>query len=86
MTTYEIRLKTGDRKGSGTDANEEIVLLDGSGRQTKPAFLDNWLRNDFKANKFDVFTINDDTYIYLYSYRNRDTKRSGRVVLGMLKR
>lgn len=63
MTTYEIKVKTGDRLGAGTDANVEIVLLDGSGRKTKPAFLDNWLRNDFEARQLDVFTIKDDTDI-----------------------
>lgn len=64
MTTYEIKVKTGDRMGAGTDANVEIVLLDGSGKQTKPAILDNWFRNDFEANQLDVFTIKDDTDIH----------------------
>ena len=63
MTTYEIKVKTGDRLGAGTDAKVEIVLLDGSGRQTKPAYLDNWFRNDFEARQLDVFTIKDDTDI-----------------------
>lgn len=63
MATYEIRVKTGDRIGAGTDATVEIVLLDGSGRQTKPAKLDNWFRNDFETNQLDVFTIKDATDI-----------------------
>nr|XP_011425972.2 allene oxide synthase-lipoxygenase protein isoform X1 [Crassostrea gigas]XP_019922364.2 allene oxide synthase-lipoxygenase protein isoform X1 [Crassostrea gigas] len=63
MTTYEIKVKTGDRFGAGTDANVEIVLLDGSGKQTKPANLDNWFRNDFERNQLDVFKIKDDTDI-----------------------
>lgn len=63
MTTYEIKVKTGDRFGAGTDANVEIVLLDGSKKQTKPAYLDNWFRNDFERNQLDVFTIVDETDI-----------------------
>ncbi|XP_056021362.1 allene oxide synthase-lipoxygenase protein-like [Ostrea edulis] len=63
MTTYDIKVKTGDRAGAGTDANTQIVLLDNSGKKTKPATLDNWFRNDFERNQIDVFTIIDDTDI-----------------------
>jgi hypothetical protein len=63
MTTYEIKVLTGDRAGAGTDSNTQIILLDGSGKKTKPATLDNWFRNDFERNQTDVFTINDETDI-----------------------
>uniref|UniRef100_A0A8W8HT92 Allene oxide synthase-lipoxygenase protein n=1 Tax=Magallana gigas TaxID=29159 RepID=A0A8W8HT92_MAGGI len=63
MTTYEIKIKTGDRLGSGTNANIEIVLFDGSGKHTKPAKLDNLFRDDFERGHLDVFTIKDETDI-----------------------
>lgn len=63
MTTYKIKTKTGDRLGTGTNANIEIVLFDGSGKHTKPAKLDNWFGDDFKRGNVDVFTIKDDTDI-----------------------
>ncbi|XP_061173092.1 polyunsaturated fatty acid 5-lipoxygenase-like [Saccostrea echinata] len=59
MTTYEVRVKTGDKLGAGTDANTEIVLLGSSGKQTEPAILDNWFKNDFERGNTDVFTIQD---------------------------
>lgn len=63
MTTYKIKTKTGDRLGTGTNANIEIVLFDGSGKHTKPAKLDNWFGDDFERGNVDVFTIKDDTDI-----------------------
>ncbi|XP_062589056.1 polyunsaturated fatty acid 5-lipoxygenase-like [Saccostrea cucullata] len=63
MTSYEIKVKTGDRLGAGTDANVEIVLLGSCGKKTKSANLDCWYRNDFERGKTDVFTIKDKTDI-----------------------
>uniref|UniRef100_A0A8W8HN90 Allene oxide synthase-lipoxygenase protein n=1 Tax=Magallana gigas TaxID=29159 RepID=A0A8W8HN90_MAGGI len=63
MTTYKIKIKTGDRLGAGTNANVEIVLFDGSGKHTKPAKLDNWFGDDFERGHVDVFTIKDDTNV-----------------------
>ncbi|XP_061182686.1 polyunsaturated fatty acid 5-lipoxygenase-like [Saccostrea echinata] len=63
MVTYEIKVKTGDVQGAGTDANVEIVLLGSSGKQTQSATLDNRFRNDFERCRTDVFTIKDKTDI-----------------------
>ncbi|XP_056021366.1 polyunsaturated fatty acid 5-lipoxygenase-like [Ostrea edulis] len=63
MTTYEVKVKTGDKKGAGTDANVHIILLDGSGKQTKPAVLNNRFKDDFERGKIDVFTFLDQTDI-----------------------
>ncbi|XP_061182688.1 polyunsaturated fatty acid 5-lipoxygenase-like [Saccostrea echinata] len=63
MVTYEIKVKTGDVLGAGTDANVEIVLLGSSGKQTQSATLDNRFRNDFERCRTDVFTIKDKTDI-----------------------
>ncbi|XP_062567276.1 polyunsaturated fatty acid 5-lipoxygenase-like, partial [Saccostrea cucullata] len=63
MTSYQIKVKTGDRLGSGTDANIEIVLLGSCGKQTESANLDCWFRDDFERCKTDVITIHDKTNI-----------------------
>lgn len=63
MTPYEVKIKTGDKKGAGTDANVTLVLLGNDGKVTKPAALANWLWNDFERGQLDVFGIQDDTDI-----------------------
>ena len=63
MSTYEVKIKTGDKKGAGTDAKVTLVLLGGDGKVTKPLALDNWLWNDFERGQLDVFGIQDDTDI-----------------------
>lgn len=63
MVTYEVKIKTGDKKRAGTDANVTLVLLGGDGKVTKPLALDNWLWNDFERGQLDVFTCQDDADI-----------------------
>lgn len=63
MPYYEVRVTTGDKAGAGTDCNCDIVLLGTKGEHTKPAKLDNWLRNDLERAQVDVFKFKDDVYI-----------------------
>jgi arachidonate 5-lipoxygenase len=63
MVSYEVVVKTGDKKGAGTDANVQIVLIGASGQQTKPAFLNHVFTNNFERGQLDVFNIEDETDI-----------------------
>lgn len=56
---YKVVVKTGDKKRAGTDANVKIILHDSKGQQTKPAKLDNFLRDDFERGQRDKFTVKD---------------------------
>ncbi|XP_070554731.1 polyunsaturated fatty acid 5-lipoxygenase-like [Ptychodera flava] len=54
---YHVYVRTGDLKGSGTDANVYIVLHNESGEKSDVIRLDNVWRNDFErgcTDKFDV--------------------------------
>ena len=58
---YKIKVKTGDRKRAGTDANVQIILHDCAGNATKESKLDNFLRDDFERGRTDKFTVKDKT-------------------------
>lgn len=63
MISYEVNVKTGDKKGAGTDANVQIVLTGASGQQTKSAFLNHVFTNNFERGQVDVFTFEDEADI-----------------------
>ncbi|OWF44214.1 Allene oxide synthase-lipoxygenase protein [Mizuhopecten yessoensis] len=52
---YQIGVKTGDRKGAGTDANVTVVLHNDDGQSTGQLHLDKFLKNDFEKGKKDCF-------------------------------
>ncbi|XP_071988971.1 lipoxygenase homology domain-containing protein 1 isoform X1 [Engystomops pustulosus] len=57
-TTYTVRVKTGDKKNAGTDANVFIVLFgekDDTGFMNLKASKTN--KNKFERGKIDVFTV-----------------------------
>jgi hypothetical protein len=60
MRAYTVRVKTGDRKDAGTDANVKIRLYDEEGKETKDIKLDVIFRDDFEEGKLDEFHIQDD--------------------------
>ncbi|CAC5367933.1 ALOX5 [Mytilus coruscus] len=60
--SYNITVKTGDQKGSGTDANVYIILH-GQGFQTKECKLDNFFKNDFERGEIDKFSIDSEVNI-----------------------
>ncbi|KAM3939741.1 lipoxygenase homology domain-containing protein 1 [Leptodactylus fuscus] len=57
-TTYTVRVKTGDKKNAGTDANVFIILYgekDDTGYMSLKASKTN--KNKFERGKIDVFTV-----------------------------
>ncbi|EDQ93112.1 uncharacterized protein MONBRDRAFT_31037 [Monosiga brevicollis MX1] len=55
MTTFTIRVMTGDRRGAGTDANVQCTLF-GEDGESGPHTL-NTSRNDFRRGHTDVFAV-----------------------------
>ncbi|XP_064618821.1 allene oxide synthase-lipoxygenase protein-like isoform X2 [Lineus longissimus] len=60
IPSYTIRVKTGDRKDAGTDANVKIRLYDENGQQTKDINLDVSFRDDFEEGNLDEFHVEDE--------------------------
>lgn len=56
MSSYKISVKTGDKKGAGTDANVYIILH-GTGTKTDSYNLDTFFKNDFEAGNIDDYSI-----------------------------
>ena len=56
LTKFEISIKTGDRKRSGTDAIVKIQLM-GQTQTTSPVTLDVLFRNDFQRGRSDKFIV-----------------------------
>ena len=50
-----IYVRTGDRKGAGTDANVRLILHDKNGHASPEIKLDCVFRNDFERGNTDVF-------------------------------
>ena len=50
-----IYVKTGDRKGAGTDANITCILWDNNGVKSDEIKLDCFFSNDFERGRTDVF-------------------------------
>lgn len=53
---YSVRVRTGNRKGAGTDAKVSLTITGTKGR-TKPAVLDKWFHNDFERGQEDTYVI-----------------------------
>lgn len=62
-TTYLVRVKTGDKKFAGTDANVRIIIHGNDGRKTEETLLDNFFKNDFEIGSVDTFIIESDVNI-----------------------
>ncbi|XP_071128944.1 polyunsaturated fatty acid 5-lipoxygenase-like [Mytilus edulis] len=62
MVSYKISVKTGDKKGAGTDANVYIILY-GKGPQTSKYNLDTFFKNDFEQGSIDDYTVDSDVNI-----------------------
>ncbi|VDI58658.1 Hypothetical predicted protein [Mytilus galloprovincialis] len=57
-----LAVKTGDKKGAGTDANVYIILH-GKGPQTSKYNLDTFFKNDFEQGSIDDYTVDSDVNI-----------------------
>ncbi|XP_063398550.1 polyunsaturated fatty acid 5-lipoxygenase-like [Mytilus trossulus] len=62
MVSYKISVKTGDKKGAGTDANVYIILH-GKGPQTSKYNLDTFFKNDFEEGSIDDYTVDSEVNI-----------------------
>ena len=62
MASYKIAVKTGDKKGAGTDANVYIVLY-GKGIQTNKFTLDTFFKNDFERGNIDNYSVDSEVNI-----------------------
>lgn len=56
---YEIRTKTGDKKGSGADVNIHVTLISEDHRRSHDLHLDCKWRDDFEAGSMDTFEFDD---------------------------
>jgi arachidonate 5-lipoxygenase len=56
MSSYKISVKTGDKKGAGTDTNVYIILH-GKGTKTDSYNLDTFFKNDFEAGNIDDYSV-----------------------------
>lgn len=56
-TEYVVRVRTGDRKRAGTDANIRIIFYDHHGNKTDKIRLHHVFKNDFECGKTDEFVI-----------------------------
>ncbi|CAC5371111.1 ALOX5 [Mytilus coruscus] len=54
---YKVQVKTGDKKGAGTDANVRIIFHGKDGYKSEPKTLDEFFRNDFEAGNIDSFIV-----------------------------
>ncbi|CAG2190836.1 unnamed protein product [Mytilus edulis] len=62
MVSYKISVKTGDKKGAGTDANV-YVILHGKGTKTSEQNLDTFFKNDFERGSIDTYSVDSDINI-----------------------
>ena len=62
MVSYKITVKTGDKKGAGTDANVYIILH-GKGTQTNKYTLDTFFKNDFERGNIDNYSVDSEVNI-----------------------
>ena len=54
---YVVSVRTGDKKGAGTDSNVYITMRDRDGLATEPKKLDVFFRDDFERGNTDSFTL-----------------------------
>ncbi|XP_071509469.1 polyunsaturated fatty acid 5-lipoxygenase-like [Diadema antillarum] len=52
---FRISVRTGDRKGAGTDANVYIALVDSEGKRSVDIHLDGFLQDDFEKGTVNTF-------------------------------
>lgn len=57
LANYRLVVKTGDRRGAGTDANVTVILHCDDGRQTKKHWLWHVFKNDFERGNTDKFSV-----------------------------
>ena len=57
LPDYEIKVKTGDVKGAGTDSNVYIILISHSGIESRVIHLDCTWRDDFERGNIDGFMV-----------------------------
>jgi hypothetical protein len=58
VTSYEILVFTGDKRGAGTDAQVYITLFGSNGKQTQKIHLkDSNNKNPFEQKETDKFTV-----------------------------
>ncbi|XP_052089604.1 allene oxide synthase-lipoxygenase protein-like isoform X1 [Mytilus californianus] len=62
MVSYKITVKTGDKKGAGTDANVYLILH-GKGTQTNKQTLDTFFKNDFERGNIDNYSVDSEVNI-----------------------
>lgn len=58
---YIVRVRTGDRKRAGTDANIRVIFHDNHGNKTDKIRLHNVFKNDFECGQLDEFVISKQT-------------------------
>ena len=56
---YAIHVKTGDRKGAGTDANVYIALYNDYGKRSRDIQLDCKFKDDFERGSLDTFPVSN---------------------------
>ncbi|XP_023237604.1 arachidonate 5-lipoxygenase-like [Centruroides sculpturatus] len=56
----KVHVRTGDRKGAGTDSNVYLSIKDKIGNRSEEFKLDHWWRNDLERGTTDSFDINVD--------------------------
>ncbi|KAJ8045756.1 Arachidonate 5-lipoxygenase [Holothuria leucospilota] len=59
-TTHVVTVRTGDKKGAGTDANVKIVLYNEKGDKSEDFKLDARWRDDFERGREDPFFVQCD--------------------------
>ncbi|XP_074658773.1 allene oxide synthase-lipoxygenase protein-like [Tubulanus polymorphus] len=57
LSPVVINVKTGDRKGAGTDSDIKVRLHDDNGKVLPEVLLDNLFRNDLERNTTDSFRV-----------------------------
>ncbi|XP_054767861.2 allene oxide synthase-lipoxygenase protein-like [Lytechinus pictus] len=56
---YKVHVKTGDRKGAGTDANVYIALINDHGQRSRDIKLDCRFKDDFERGNVDTFLVSN---------------------------
>ncbi|XP_023930539.1 allene oxide synthase-lipoxygenase protein-like [Lingula anatina] len=59
LPTHILHVKTGDKKGAGTDANVAVVLHDDQGKKSAPMTLDRPLRDSLERGSMDAHPVSD---------------------------
>ncbi|CAH1793219.1 unnamed protein product [Owenia fusiformis] len=57
MAEYTVHVKTGNKRGAGTDGNVYISLIDINERESQVIHLDIWWRDDFEAGQKGCYSV-----------------------------